>query len=194
VVTCSGLTALATYRPQTVLEQTSYGDPNMSKRVLIAYATKCGSSMEVAEAIGKTISQNDIAVDIKSVKKMADITGYDAVILGSAVRMGQWLPEAVDFIKRHQSRLNQLPMAIFSVHIMNMGDSPESIAARQAYTVPVREMITPSAEAFFPGQIDASKLSFFERMLGRIVSAPEGDFRDWEAINSWAAEAYTSLS
>ena len=108
--------------------------------------------MEVAEAIGKTIAQSGVAVDVNPIKEASVIAGYDAIILGSAVRMGQWLPEAVDFIKRHRNTLSQLPTAIFSVHIMNMGDSTESIAARQAYTAPIQEMITPRAEAFFPGR------------------------------------------
>jgi menaquinone-dependent protoporphyrinogen oxidase len=166
----------------------------MSKKVLIAYATRCGSSIGVAQAVGETIAKNGVAVDVNPIKELTGIAGYDAIILGSAVRMGQWLPEAVGFVKTHQSALSQIPVAIFSVHIMNMGDSPESIAGRQVYTVPVRDLITPCAEAFFPGQLDASNLSFFERMLGRMVGSPEGDFRDWEAVNGWAVEAYTSLS
>ena len=96
----------------------------MSKKVLVAYATKCGSTIEVAQAIGDTFSQNGVSVDVKTIKEISDISGYDAAIVGSAIRMAQWLPEATDFIKSHQSQLNKMPTAIFSFHYLNLEQQP----------------------------------------------------------------------
>ena len=165
----------------------------MSIKVLVAYATKCGSTIEVAQAIGDKISKNGGLVDVKPVKEISDISGYDAFIIGSAIRMAQWLPEATDFIKRHQSHLNKSPTAIFSVHILNLADSPESQQERLAYTKPVREILTPKAEAFFAGKIDQSQLSTFERLMFKLIKSPEGDFRDWEAIGNWATEVLLKI-
>lgn len=165
----------------------------MSKKVLVAYATKCGSTIEVAQAIGDTISQNGVSVDVKPIKEISDISGYDAAIVGSAIRMAQWLPEATDFIKSHQSQLNKMPTAIFSVHILNLDNNPESLQERLAYTKSIKEILTPKAEAFFAGKIDQSQLSFFERLLFKTIKSPEGDFRDWDVIRSWAAEVAVQM-
>lgn len=158
----------------------------MTEKILVTYATKLGATAEVAEAIGETISKKDAHVDVSPIKDATNISAYDRVVLGSAIRMGQWLPEAVQFAKRHQDHLNQIPVSIFTVHILNLGDDAESERERQAYTKPIREILTPSAEAFFAGKIDPAQLNFFERLLFKAVKSPSGDLRDWTAIQSWA--------
>jgi menaquinone-dependent protoporphyrinogen oxidase len=160
----------------------------MTKNVLVAYATKLGSTVEVAQSIGKTIAQNGFKVEVNSIKDVADTSGYDAVIFGSAIRMGQWLPEAIEFTNRHQASLKKVPVAIFTVHILNQGDDPESRKERLAYTESVKKILTPKAEAFFTGKIDPVQLNFFERLLFKAVNSPDGDYRDWDRIRSWANE------
>lgn len=165
----------------------------MSKKILVAFATKLGSTIEVAQVIGNIISQNGAAVDVKPIKEISDISGYDATIVGSAIRMAQWLPEATDFIKKHQSQLNKKSTAIFSVHILNLDNDPESQQERLAYTKSIKEILSPKAEAFFAGKIDQSQLSFFERLLFKMIKSPEGDFRNWEAIRNWAAKVAVQM-
>jgi len=164
----------------------------MTKNVLVVYATKLDSTVEVAKSIGETIAQNGFEVDVHLVKDVADvseaISGYDAVVLGSAIRMGQWLPEAIEFSKHHRASLKKVPVAIFTVHILNQGDDPESLKERLAYTEPVKKILAPKAEAFFTGKIDPAQLNFFERLLFKVVNSPAGDFRDWDRIRSWANE------
>jgi len=87
----------------------------MGDRILVAYAGRCGSTAEVAEAIGRTIADGKTAVDVQRVQDVTDLTRYRAVVLGSAVRVGKWLPEAMEFIKAHQSLLNRMPVAYFQV-------------------------------------------------------------------------------
>ena len=159
----------------------------MSNKILVAYATKCGSTIEVARAIGDTIARNGATVDVKPIKEITDINEYDAFIVGSAIRMAQWLPEAKDFVKSHQIHLNEKSTAIFSVHILNQGDNPDDRRERQAYTTQLKEFLTPKAEAFFPGKIDQAQLSFFECLIFKMVKSPEGDYRNWDAIREWAA-------
>ena len=158
----------------------------MMKNVLIAYATKCGSTVEVAQAIGDAIASQGIEVMICPIYDVADISECDAVILGSAIRMGQWLPDAVNFAKIHQTKLNTLPTAIFTVHILNTESNPESQKERQAYIAPVREILSPKSEGFFVGKIDSKELNFFERLLFKAVKSPDSDLRDWNAIRTWA--------
>ncbi len=158
----------------------------MTQKILVAYATKCGSTAEVAQVIGECLAHNGKSVEAKLIQEVQDVSDYAAFVIGSAIRMAQWLPEAKDFIQKHQIRLNSQPTAIFSVHILNQGDSPEAVKERQAYTAPQKEILNPIAEAFFPGKIDQSQLNFVERGLFKLVKSPEGDFRDWDDILNWA--------
>ena len=166
----------------------------MSKRILIVYATRAGSTIEVAQVIGEALSGRGYEVDIKAVKENPAVDGYQAFIMGSAIRMGSWLPEAVDFIRKNQPKLSQIPTAIFTCHRLNTSGDEASRAARAAYIAPIRQIITPQAEAFFSGTLDHAKLNFVDRLLAQAVEkstlTPAGDFRDWSRIRSWAQTVF----
>ncbi len=165
----------------------------MSERVLIAYASRCGSTAEVAEAIAQELTAQGQLVDVRGVRELPDLDGYRAVLVGSAVRFGKWLPEAVRFIERNRTLLSRVPTAFFTVHALALDDSPASQRERHAYLEPVRGLVVPRHEAFFAGEIDPARLSFAERWLARFVRAPEGDLRDWERIRSWARQIAQEL-
>lgn len=158
----------------------------MNKRILVTYATRAGSTVGVAKAIGETLSKRGFAVDVKDVKENPSLDGYQGVIIGSAIRLGGWLAEATDFIKYNQGELTKIPVAVFNVHILNLGDDEQSRTSRLAYLDEVRSMIKPVDEIFFAGEIDLTKLSFVDRMMVKMVKSPIGDFRDWDKIRSWA--------
>jgi len=160
----------------------------MTETALVTYATKLGSTAEIAQSIGNIIVQRGIAVDVLLVREVANISKYDTVIIGSAIRMGSWLPEAVNFVKQHQDVLKEVPTKIFSVHILNQGDELENQKERATYTASVRAFISPEDEVFFAGKIDPLQLKFVERLLFKAVKSPDGDFRDWSAIQSWATD------
>lgn len=160
----------------------------MNAKTLVAYTTRAGSTAGVAQAIAETLSAQGAAVDLLLIKDVKDLSSYRAVVLGSAIRFGAWLPEAVKFVERNQSILNQLPTAYFVVHLQNLGQDEASRTARTAYLNPVRKLVQPRKEAFFAGVGDWSKVSFFEGLIAKMVKAPEGDFRDWNTIRAWAED------
>ncbi len=109
-LTCSGLGYLATLPPEFEMIDTSLGEQDtMSKKILITYATKAGSTVEIAAFIGESLSKRGFAVDVKPVSEKPALDGYQAVLMGSAIRMGSWLPEAVDFVRQNQAALNSTP-------------------------------------------------------------------------------------
>ena len=73
--------------------------------------------MEVAEAIGKTLSEDRAQVDVIPMQDVKDLDPYQAVIIGSAIRKSKWLPEAVQFVRTHQETLRHKPLAMFTVCI-----------------------------------------------------------------------------
>ena len=75
----------------------------MYQKYLVTYATKLGSTNEIARVIGETISQKGIMVDVTPIQNVTTISNYAKIIIGSAVRMGSWLPEAMNFVKKQQN-------------------------------------------------------------------------------------------
>ncbi len=186
-LTCSGLGYAATYSPEIETPELIYGKENpMNKGILVTYATRAGSTVEVAAAIGETLSARGFAVDIKPVKDQPRLDGYQAVIMGSAIRMGQWLPEAVDFVKANQQALNRMPTTLFTVHMLNIGDDEQSRANRLAYLNTVRPLLQKADEVYFAGKMDFSRLSFLDRFISGMVKVQEQDRRDWDNIRNWA--------
>lgn len=191
LLACSGLGYAATRVPDFETPDITYKDDSaMNKKILITYATRAGSTPEIATAIGEVIAARGFTVDVRPVRENPSLDGYRSVVMGSAIRMGAWLSEAVDFVKMNQYLLSRIPCAIFTAHMLNTGDDESSRMARLAYTAPIREMLDLQDEVFFTGVMDYSKLSFLDRVIARAVEkntgTKQGDLRDWEKIRSWA--------
>ena len=158
----------------------------MTKKILVAYATRAGSTAEIAKVIGETLAAHGGAVDVLPIQSVTSLAGYQAVVLGSAVRYSGWLPEAVKYVEQNRDLLAQRPLAVFAAHILNMGSDDASRQNRHAYLDAVRKLVPPRAEACFAGVGDPKKVALFERLLFKAIKPPEGDYRDWEAIRAWA--------
>jgi menaquinone-dependent protoporphyrinogen oxidase len=185
---CCGLTVLGTRGPEIEFIQSNCGGENeMSKNILVAYASKCGSTGEVAEVIGQVLCDNGAKADVRLAKDVTDVSGYQAVVVGSAIRAGRWLPEAVKFVETHRDALNQMPVAYFTVCMTMQEDTEENRREVMGYLDPLREVVQPRDVGLFAGAMDYSKLAFVFRMVIKGMKVPEGDFRDWDSIRDWAA-------
>ncbi|HMB24791.1 MAG TPA: flavodoxin domain-containing protein [Anaerolineales bacterium] len=192
-VACSGLAALATYSPSVTFAESAYGEQNMSKRILVTYASKRGSTGEVAEAIGKTLATTGARVDVLPLKKITDLSGYQAVLIGSAIRVAKWLPEAVDFVSENRAVLQRVPTAYFTVCMTLAEDTPANRTRAAGFLEPVRAMLAPAAEGYFAGKVDFKRLSFIEGTMLKAKGGIEGDFRDWDKITNWAQSTYAQI-
>ncbi|MFZ6018760.1 MAG: flavodoxin domain-containing protein [Chloroflexota bacterium] len=188
--TCSSLGYVATRQPQVDLPEMNLEKENAMKKILVTYSTRAGSTAEIAATIGQTLSQRGYSVDVLPVKKQPNPSDYDAVILGSPIRMGSWLPEVIDFIKENRTLLEPMPVAVFTVHMLNSGNDEESRTNRQAYLNAVREWIVPTEEVFFLGKMELAKLSFLDRFISNVMKAKDEDLRDWNTINAFAESVF----
>jgi menaquinone-dependent protoporphyrinogen oxidase len=163
----------------------SYGVSTLNNRVLIIYASALGSTAGVAAEIGKTLGAGGFSVDVKPVRENPQLDGYQAVLVGSAVQHGNWLPEAVEFVKSNQDALRRVPVVVFTMHITNLGNDANSRKNRLAFLDEVRPLLQPVEEVSFSGKFDRRGAALLlPGLLARLV--PPMDFRHWKKIRTWA--------
>jgi len=163
----------------------------MSNKILVAYASRTGATAGVAEAIGKTLAESGAQVEVCPMQDVQDLAPYRAVVAGSAIRGGKWLPEAMQFMHTHRAALAHKPFAAFLV-CMTLAISNQKYREQVAdWLKPVRALVEPVSEGLFAGTLDIRQVSSFrERLKFRLSVAlgvwSEGDHRDWNAIRAWA--------
>ena len=171
----------------------------INNKVLITYASRTGSTAEIAEAIGRTLSQSGTQVEVLPMQDVKDLSVYRAVVAGSAMRSSKWLPEAMQFIATHRAVLSQVPFATFTVCItLAMSNSEQYRKAVSEWIEPVRAQVRPVSEGLFAGRLDFSKLPLnWDTIKLRAVVAlgifPRDDRRDWNAIHAWAESIHPLL-
>ena len=164
----------------------------MTDKILVTYASRTGSTAEIAEAIGKTLVEGGADVDVLPMQEVKDLAPYRAVVAGSAIRGNKWLPEATQFVRTHQAALACKPFATFTVCItLAMPGADRYREAVRAWLAPVRALVKPVSEGLFAGRLDFSKLPFSLKKLQFHFAValgifPKDDRRDWQAIQGWA--------
>lgn len=167
------------------------------KRILVTYASTFGSTAEVAEAIGQELRAAGTAVDILPVQDVNDLGQYAAVVIGSGIYNGTWLPEAIYFLRLYESMLQQLPVAYFNVCMILYRDTPKRRHIATSYLESVRAVVPtvqPVAVGIFAGKLRYRNLQLLERFIFFLKSRlPWGDYRNWKEIRSWAAHIHPAL-
>lgn len=161
----------------------------MDKNILVTYASKYGATKEIAEKITEVFRQAGLQTDVYPVDSVRDLNSYQAVILGSAVYIGKWPKEAARFLQTHEKTLAARPVWLFSSGPTGVGDPLELLEGWRLPTAlqPVADRIQPRDIAVFHGNIDPAKVNVIEKWAVKsLVKKPFGDFRDWDAITSWA--------
>ena len=161
------------------------------KKVLVTYASKYGSTGGVADAIGKELCSKDLAADVVLVKNAGNVSSYQGVVIGSAIYRGKWLSEAVDFVEKNRDILRQVPVAYFLVCMTLSRPTEENRTQVLSYMDPLLKAvpeIKPVGIGTFAGALDYNNLSWINKKILESKGSPEGDFRDWNAIRTWARE------
>lgn len=185
-------------------------------KVLVVYASRHNATRGIAERIGEVLRTEGLETDVAPADQVAGVGRADAVVVGSAVYMGSWLKEGIEFIKRNEVRLAELPLWLFS-----SGPIPDSSKEKTPSGDPLEDALGPKdgpgsggrkkiAEiaaatnpkdhrvflgAFDPSDPPKATSERLVRMLAAVKNAlPAGDFRDWNAIEAWAREIAAALA
>ncbi|HOB18949.1 MAG TPA: flavodoxin domain-containing protein [Candidatus Methanoculleus thermohydrogenotrophicum] len=165
----------------------------MKDTILVAYATRYGSTADVAEAIGDELRKAGNEVEVRPISELRDLSQYRAAVIGSPIYMGKWLPEAQVFVERHQQYLRGIPVAYFAVGLVATGRTPDAIRKAEASMSQVRMLVNPVDIGIFPGRLESSRLSAADRAIIKLVRAKTGDFRDWGAVRAWAQALHPKI-
>jgi menaquinone-dependent protoporphyrinogen oxidase len=160
----------------------------MDIKVLVTYATKYGATTEIAEKIGQVLRQAGLHTEVHPIDRIIDLNLYKAVVVGSAVYIGRWRKEAVKFLKANEKALTDKKVWLFSSGPTGEGNPVELTDGWQFPKAlqPLVDRIKPQDITLFHGTVEPEKLNSLHKWMMNKVESPIGDFRDWEAISSWA--------
>lgn len=156
--------------------------------ILVGYASRFGSTREIAERIASRLREPGNGVDVRPVSEVRGLTSYDAVVLGSPVYNGSWLPDAIDFARRERDGLASRRLWLFSVG--SFGDQHRVIGSlMKREPKEIRGLLDathPRDYRVFAGVIERERWSAIGGWILRIFGGRFGDNRDWPGIDAWA--------
>jgi menaquinone-dependent protoporphyrinogen oxidase len=153
-------------------------------KVLVTAASKHGATTGIAEAITETLNQQGLDATLTPIGDVRSIAEYPAVVIGSGVYAGRWLKPAREFLQHHERELKERKVWLFSSG--PVGDPPKP-AEESPEFAQMKETAGAIEHKIFSGKVDPATLSLPERAIVAALHAPTGDFRDFDAIRSWAA-------
>ena len=187
------------------------------KRILIAYATMAGSTVDVARAVGEEIAKSGAQVDVLPLSEVKSLNTYDGVVVGAPMIMG-WHRAASGFLKKHRADFQRIPFAVFVLAMSltqtgetSVGGVPVNVDERlpkppekeghlkfreryariSGYIQPILKATRPAKPVsigLFGGRMEYGRLKWWAVLFAMlIVQAPAGDRRNWPVIRSWAA-------
>jgi menaquinone-dependent protoporphyrinogen oxidase len=159
-------------------------------RILVSAASRHGSTAEVAARIAgrlRAALPGDV-VDVLPPDEVGDTTPYDALVLGSAVYMGRWLEEARKLVERIVPPPR--PVWLFSSGPIGDPPKPDEEPAELGDFVKTTHA---RGHRLFAGRLDRHRLGFGETAMVMALRVPDGDFRDWDAIDTWGTQIAADL-
>jgi menaquinone-dependent protoporphyrinogen oxidase len=158
-------------------------------KVLVAVASRYGATRELAEAIGEVLTHEGIDTTVLPAEEAPPPDVYDAIVLGSAVYMGQWMKPARVYVEAHGPALRERPVWLFSSGPIGGQPDPEALDLTA-----IVEATAPRGQRVFGGKIDKAGLRLRDRAVVAALKAPDADDRPWAEVEAWAHEIAAALA
>ncbi len=160
-----------------------------TRSILLAYATRYGSTQEVAETIADELEQAGLKVELQPMREVTTLDDYAAVVLGAAIYNARLHRDAHQFLMRYEEALGQRATAIFALGPLSASSAAMQNSRRQLdMELAKYPWLRPVALEVFVGKMDPAKLNFFDRLGARAT-----DNRNWNAIRAWARSLAAQL-
>jgi menaquinone-dependent protoporphyrinogen oxidase len=160
----------------------------VSASILVGYATRYGSTQEVAEAVAETLRECGLEAEVQPLRDVRTLEGYSAVVLGASLYMYRWHKDAQRFLSRHRKALEERPVAVFAlgpVHDPHDEEEWQGSRAQLDRALAKYPWLSPVAVEMFGGKFDPALLRFPLNLFAG--KEPASDIRDWAAIRTWAS-------
>ncbi|MFH5823239.1 flavodoxin domain-containing protein [Georgenia sp. AZ-5] len=158
-------------------------------KVLVTAASRHGGTAEIAAAVARDLAAAGHDVEVRDPAEVTELAEVDAVVLGSAVYAGGWLPAAYDFVQRLGPELAARDVWLFS-------SGPPGYAPWLNQEIAIDEVVRtvrPREHRVFDGRVDKHRLTYAERARVHALRVPIGDFRDFGAVAEWARKISAEL-
>jgi menaquinone-dependent protoporphyrinogen oxidase len=159
-------------------------------KVLVCAASKYGATSEIAQAVGDVLAERGCEVTVLPPEKADAVEEFDAVVLGSAVYMGQWMKPARELAERSADALATRPVWLFSSGPVG---EPAKPADNPVDVTKIVQATKARDHQIFTGKLIKKHLSFPDRAMASAIRAQEGDFRNWAQIRAWAISIADTL-
>ncbi|HSK55927.1 MAG TPA: flavodoxin domain-containing protein [Jiangellales bacterium] len=166
-------------------------------KVLVSVASKHGATKEigdqVAETLGTALQSLGVTaqVDVRDPEQVRDVASYDAAVLGSGIYAGHWLEPARTLVEREAETWRSRPVWLVSSGPLGDPPKPEGEPPDGAR---LAELIGARGHQVLSGRLERASLGRGERLVARMVKAPDGDFRDWGEVDRFAGEVAEALA
>jgi menaquinone-dependent protoporphyrinogen oxidase len=164
----------------------------MEEKVLVTFASKYGSTREVAETIAAVLCEDGLDADLKSMSKVRDLAPYGAVVLGAPLYIGHWHSDVARFLAKHQETLARKPSALFTLGPTHPDEKEwQGVRIQRDQELAKYPWFKPAATELFGGKYDPARLRFPDSLLAGLPASPlhglpASDVRDWNAIRAWS--------
>jgi menaquinone-dependent protoporphyrinogen oxidase len=172
----------------------------MSASILVGYATRYGSTKEVAEAIAATLRDAGLEVKIRPLGEIDSFEGYHAVVLAAPLYMGGQSKDESRFLERHHAVLSEQPVALFALGPLGASDEKEwqDVRAMLEQQVTKFPWLALVAMELFGDKYDPATLRLPDNPIARLPASPlpqraAGDADYWTAIRAWASQLAAQL-
>jgi menaquinone-dependent protoporphyrinogen oxidase len=159
-------------------------------KVLVCAASKYGATAEIARAVADVLAERGCQVTVLPPQEVGAVEEFDAVVLGSAVYMGQWMKPARQLAERSAAALSARPVWLFS---SGPAGEPAKPADNPVDVTKILRATHARDHQIFAGKLARKHLSFPDRAMVSAIRVQEGDFRNWAQIRAWAADVADTL-
>jgi menaquinone-dependent protoporphyrinogen oxidase len=169
-------------------------ETTMSAEVLVGYATRSGSTQEVAKAVAATLRDSGLEVDLQPMRNVRTLAGYRMLVLGAPLYMFRWHKDALAFLSKHREALEELSVAVFALGPFHNEEKEwQGVRSQLEKELAKFPWFSPVTRKVFGGKFDPTKLRFPMNLIPAMKRMPSSDIRDWDAIRAWASDLAAKL-